>query len=811
MNPASFERRVPTISILLATAVLVLATSTRAAQAQSILLPGGSMDLVLTGNELQCNLDHDSGICHALSPTIPGAAWPAGSPNAYMFNSGLMIAAIIGPGGPWAGDTVGDFFYNASGGTIASPITNIWNSLDPEHVADWPEAGDIPAFPFLSAHVDDPDVFSDAVLGREAASQQDSWLVYWDGDPRKTGGRPHPAGIIVEQRTLAWNYPAGNEGTLYLVFEITNVSNNPYFQQLQEGHVFRDQPPVGELPDGGWTLEDVHVAYAADPDVTRNAGGNFASTILPFDMAIAYDGDFVATEFRYPPPIFYTPFFNDAPGILATQLLRTPNESGLTMFSGYLGGGTFSDPSGSDQLYRYLSGDVRAELGDDPCWFANARQRRFCYINSSPTDIRYFQASGPFDLGPGETVTVVLAMFAAATVEVNPGGSTVTPGMQNRPLVANEPNASPSLHPGCHGDPITNIERAAGWISTNACPPEGRPLDPFDVAVVEQSLLHKAQVAQTLFDNRFLLPAAPEPPEFQLIPGDDQVTVIWEPSGTEQSGDPFGSAAVDPASPLYNPNFRADDLEGYRIYRSSDGVNFALIAQFDRIGTTFIDELCETADDHFAGDACTSEREIPLAGRLVQYSAGDIVQLVDGSPLVLDGDTAPATAFPPLEDTGIPYAFVDTDARNGFQYFYRVTAFDVNSLASGPASLESTSLEPIAVVPGPRVAAEEADLRRIRVAPDPYYGASIYDLGPADRNLRFFNLPPQASIRIFTASGILVDVLNHDDPSSATATWDMRNRTGLMIASGVYFYHVTTPDGREHIGRFTVIHSGLSR
>jgi len=33
----------------------------------------------------------------------------------------------------------------------------------------------------------------------------------------------------------------------------------------------------------------------------------------------------------------------------------------------------------------------------------------------------------------------------------------------------------------------------------------------------------------------------------------------------------------------------------------------------------------------------------------------------------------------------------------------------------------------------------------------------------------------------------------------------LRNRNNQVVASGVYFYHVETPDGREKIGRFTVV------
>ncbi|MDP3773196.1 MAG: T9SS type A sorting domain-containing protein, partial [Gemmatimonadales bacterium] len=72
--------------------------------------------------------------------------------------------------------------------------------------------------------------------------------------------------------------------------------------------------------------------------------------------------------------------------------------------------------------------------------------------------------------------------------------------------------------------------------------------------------------------------------------------------------------------------------------------------------------------------------------------------------------------------------------------------------------------------------------------------------------LRFVNLPAQANIRIYSASGILVNIVSHNDPGGGgEATWNLRNRNNQFVASGVYFYHVETPDGREKIGRFTVV------
>ena len=70
----------------------------------------------------------------------------------------------------------------------------------------------------------------------------------------------------------------------------------------------------------------------------------------------------------------------------------------------------------------------------------------------------------------------------------------------------------------------------------------------------------------------------------------------------------------------------------------------------------------------------------------------------------------------------------------------------------------------------------------------------------------FVNLPPRASIRIFSLTGVLVDQIEHDDPSGGgRAVWDVRNRGNQSVASGVYFYHVPTPAGDERVGKFTVL------
>ena len=98
----------------------------------------------------------------------------------------------------------------------------------------------------------------------------------------------------------------------------------------------------------------------------------------------------------------------------------------------------------------------------------------------------------------------------------------------------------------------------------------------------------------------------------------------------------------------------------------------------------------------------------------------------------------------------------------------------------------------------------DADLSAIRVVPNPFIAANEITRGNGLQRILFTNLPPQATIRIYTISGNLVRVLEHAD-GSGTEAWDVRTRFDLLVASGNYYFHVTTPDGRTHLGRFAVV------
>ena len=133
-----------------------------------------------------------------------------------------------------------------------------------------------------------------------------------------------------------------------------------------------------------------------------------------------------------------------------------------------------------------------------------------------------------------------------------------------------------------------------------------------------------------------------------------------------------------------------------------------------------------------------------------------------------------------------------------------------NPLAVGYASLGEAETEApslgLRLVPLNGVPATTANLAKVHTVPDPYYVTNALETTANNKVLNFVNLPAQCIVRIYSVSGVLVNVLTHNDPTGGgLLTWNLRNRNNQFVASGVYFYHVEAPDGKTKIGRFTVV------
>jgi hypothetical protein len=103
------------------------------------------------------------------------------------------------------------------------------------------------------------------------------------------------------------------------------------------------------------------------------------------------------------------------------------------------------------------------------------------------------------------------------------------------------------------------------------------------------------------------------------------------------------------------------------------------------------------------------------------------------------------------------------------------------------------------------LATTEEQLRQVHTVPDPYYVTSSLETTTTDKIIKFVNLPSQAIIRIYSSSGVLVSLIEHNATTlGGEETWNVRNRNNQVVASGVYFYHIESGDARR-IGRFTVV------
>jgi len=184
------------------------------------------------------------------------------------------------------------------------------------------------------------------------------------------------------------------------------------------------------------------------------------------------------------------------------------------------------------------------------------------------------------------------------------------------------------------------------------------------------------------------------------------------------------------------------------------------------------------------------------------------------------------------------YRYVDREVKNGFVYFYSVTAGD--SALGGELHGRRSAVEADAVVPQAATATGQG----VWVVPNPYRGysnisdrSSTWDLtpnatDPTGTHIDFMGMPSGAwTLKIFTVSGDLVQELHQDDPvndsirgpvldsrgnvqqgfnrqqdtaNDGQARWNLISRNGQDVASGIYLFVVDSSQGQQR-GRFVVI------
>ena len=102
-------------------------------------------------------------------------------------------------------------------------------------------------------------------------------------------------------------------------------------------------------------------------------------------------------------------------------------------------------------------------------------------------------------------------------------------------------------------------------------------------------------------------------------------------------------------------------------------------------------------------------------------------------------------------------------------------------------------------------ATKQLRLEDIGIVPNPYKGASSYEVGQFTDEVRFTNLPDVAIIRVFTLNGTLIKTINKQSSGVATISWNLTTDQNLPIASGMYLIHVDVPGVGSHTIKFGVV------
>ena len=139
------------------------------------------------------------------------------------------------------------------------------------------------------------------------------------------------------------------------------------------------------------------------------------------------------------------------------------------------------------------------------------------------------------------------------------------------------------------------------------------------------------------------------------------------------------------------------------------------------------------------------------------------------------------------------YLDVDINFKIGESRFYSVTSVDNFGNESGKTNLiEFTK----------KVGAVEK-MGKVYAVPNPFISKSGY--AGDDGKIGFYGLPAKCTIRIFTYAGQLVETIEHEAADSYSTEWFQTSKNGQEIASGLYLYVVTTPEGDLSTGKFVVI------
>jgi hypothetical protein len=176
------------------------------------------------------------------------------------------------------------------------------------------------------------------------------------------------------------------------------------------------------------------------------------------------------------------------------------------------------------------------------------------------------------------------------------------------------------------------------------------------------------------------------------------------------------------------------------------------------------------------------------------YLANEAMMLAGGYDASLVEDEILARTVLVSWNAGVEPPFGQTCPEQGT--VFRITTAKPNTQVD-VFTLTTAGSQPTAVA-----ATGEELLQDIKAVPNPYYLFSEYDPSTRNHLIKFINLPDECTIDIYTLSGDLVETVVHE--GGLEEFWDLENRFGIPVASGIYIYVVDAPGLGEMVGKMAI-------
>jgi hypothetical protein len=339
----------------------------------------------------------------------------------------------------------------------------------------------------------------------------------------------------VIQRTHSWNYE-NNKTIHFFIYQIINIRE--------------DRAPI----------RNCFVSVMCDADIGPNARDDLIGIDKSRNLGYAYDSDeaeqgfaripgYLAYKFLESPLATYDVDLNGDDKISDDSVnvnndgvyvkdVRKGKSLGLTSFK--VSDLDSGDPQNEPEKLLIMAGHNYPTSGD----------QRYAPFDlgsgTSPNDQRFFQNTGPFLLAAvGDTVVDTVYSWDSTTDTLKIASIDTVVGDTVRVVVA--------------------VMMAPDAVE----------------------LPKIADIAQSIYDIGFILPRPPDKPHVTVVPDDKKIFLTWD-NVAEFSKDPYYKFTSDPANPLYDPNYKEMDFEGYKLYRSNTGLpgTFDLLASWDKTSVT---------------------------------------------------------------------------------------------------------------------------------------------------------------------------------------------------------------------------------